>query len=181
MNTNNITGASNGENKVLILYFLKKINGNVLQDTLFKLMNLTNGINYFVFNDILVDLVDLQLVSKLERQDDTVFLITPEGINSYELTKDLLPGLSKLQADIVFSNEYTNIENEFSVISEFTPQKENEFMVKCKIIENTETIFEIQTHAGSKEIAQAIVDNWNTKAYEIYPQLVNILANTKKE
>lgn len=164
-----------GENKVLILYFLKRINNNVMQDTLFKLMSATNGINYFVFKDTLVDLVDSNLVSSCPHEDDVVFKLTTNGYDSYELTKGLLPGLLKLQADTVFANDYTSIENEFSVISEFTPTNENGYTVKCKIIENTETIFEISTFAGSQELAQSIVSNWNTNASSIYPKLLNLL------
>lgn len=157
------------------MYFLKKIDNHVLQDPLFKLMSSTNNINYFVFNDLLVDLVDSKLVSRCNRENDVVFQITTDGENSYELTKDLVPGILKLKADTVFDNEYAKIENEFSIVSEFIPQNENEYMVTCKIVENTETIFEITTCAGSREIAQTIVDNWNTNANRMYPRLLNIL------
>ena len=36
-------------------------------------------------------------------------------------------------------------------------------------------MFEIQTFAGSKEQAKVIVDNWNTKAEEIYPKMLDLL------
>ena len=46
---------------------------------------------------------------------------------------------------------------------------------KCKIVENNNIVFEIQTFAGSKEQAKAIVDNWNNKAEDIYPKILELL------
>jgi len=36
-------------------------------------------------------------------------------------------------------------------------------------------MFEIQTFAGSKEQAKSIVDNWNNRAEEIYPKILELL------
>ena len=50
---------------------------------------------------------------------------------------------------------------------------------KCKIVENSETIFEVKTFAGSRERAKRIVDNWNKNAKSIYPEILNLLLNHK--
>lgn len=164
-----------GENKVLILYFLKKIDGNIIEDTLFKLVTSVNNINYFLFKDILIDLVDSKLVLSFEKENNLVFYLTEKGLSSFELTKGLLPGIVKLQADTVFSRDYATLENNVSVTAEFTPKSENEYIVKCKIVENSETIFEIKTFAGSRKMAQLILDNWNDNASTIYPQVIKLL------
>ena len=38
-----------------------------------------------------------------------------------------------------------------------------------------ETIFEINTIAGSSTQAQKIVDKWNNNAIELYPQILGLL------
>ncbi len=163
------------ENKVLILYILNLINTDFKQDDLFKIITSINDINYFYFKQVLTDLIDSKLVGTYTKEEEPVIRITSEGKNAYELTKDVLPGIMKLKADHIFEKEFSNIEEEASIIAEFTPRDENDYMIKCKIVENNETIFEVKTIAGSRDRAKRIVDNWNKNATTIYPKILNML------
>ena len=89
------------ENKVLILYILDKLNKDITNDGLFKIISSVNGLNYFYFQQTLKDLVETNLVG-YTKDDGTVVKITSEGKNAYSLTKDLLPGIVKLKADSIF-------------------------------------------------------------------------------
>lgn len=167
------------ENKVLILYILNLINADFRQDDLFKIITSINDINYFYFKQILTDLIDSKLVGNYTKENEQVIRITSEGKDAYTLTKDVLPGIMKLKADNIFAKEFPTIEEESSVIAEFTPKSENEYTIKCKIVENNETVFEVKTLAGSRERAKRIVDNWNQNATNIYPKILNLLLEDK--
>lgn len=162
------------ENKVLILYILNLINTDIRQDDLFKIITSINNMNYFIFKQIITDLIDSKLVG-IYTKEEPVIKITSEGKNAYILTKDVLPGILKLKADNIFKSEFNSIENESSIIAEFIPKNENSYTVKCKIVENNETIFEVKSFVGSRERAKKIVDNWNKNANEIYPEILNLL------
>jgi len=163
------------ENKVLILYILNLIDGEIIQDGLFKIISSINNMNYFDFKQILTDLIDSKLIGIYTKEEEQVIKITSEGKNAYILTKDVLPGILKLKADHKFKEEFSDLEEKSSVIAEFVPKNENDYTVKCKIVENNETIFEVKTFAGSRERAKRIVDNWNKNASKIYPEILNIL------
>lgn len=169
------------ENKVLILYILTLINGDIIQDGLFKIVSSINNINYFYFKQVLTDLIDSKLVGTYTKEEEPVIKITSEGKNAYILTKDVLPGIMKLKADNIFQKELSSLEEESSVIAEFTPKNENDYTIKCKIVENNETIFEVKTFAGSRERAKRIVDNWNQNANKIYPEILNLLLNNENK
>ena len=168
------------ENKVLILYILEQINGEISEDGLFKIISSINNVNYFYFKQVLTDLIDSKLVGIYTKDEDPLIRITSEGKNALSLTKEVLPGILKLKADNIFKQELLNIEKESSIIAEFTPRSENDYTIKCKIVENNETIFEVKTFAGSRERAKRIVDNWNNNAQEIYPEILNLLLSDKK-
>ncbi len=172
-NSNNATTLA--ENKVLILYILNLIDRDIRQDDLFKIMASINDINYFYFKQVLTDLIDSKLVGTYTKEEEPVIRITSEGKNAYILTKDVLPGIMKLRADHIFQKEFSSIEEEASVIAEFIPKNENDYTIKCKIVENNETVFEVKTFAGSRDRAKRIVDNWNKNANKIYPKILNIL------
>lgn len=169
------------ENKVLILYLLNLIQGEIRQDDLYKLISPINNINYFYFKQVLTDLIDSNLVGTYTKEEP-VIRITSEGKNAYLLTKDVLPGIIKLKADNIFEKEFSNIEEASSITAEFIPRSENEYTIKCKIVENNESIFEVKTFAGSRERAKRIVENWKQNANTLYPQILNMLLqdNTKK-
>lgn len=177
MSSNSNATTTLAENKVLILYILNLINNDIRQDNLFKIISSINDINYFYFKQILTDLIESNLVGSYTKEEEPVIRITSEGKNAYILTKDVLPGIMKLKAENIFKKEFPNIAEEASVIAEFIPKNENNYTVKCKIVENNETIFEVKTYAGSRERAKRLVDNWNQNANTIYPEILNLLLN----
>ncbi len=94
---------------------------------------------------------------------------------------DILPGIIKLKADTNLKKELESTEEEYSVVAEYTPRSENNYIVFCKIVENSETVFEVKTFAGSREQAKEIVDNWKSNAESIYPKILRALTEKKKE
>lgn len=167
--------SSIAESKVLILYILYKANKPLTNDEFLKLALSVTDINYFYFQQFLLDLLETKYVITYKKDELDFYEITTQGINALELTQDLIPGIIKLKVDKNFDDELDSIENEISVSAEYTPTSKNEYKVKCKIFENGETIFEITTIAGSTTQAQKIVDNWNNNAVEIYPQILELL------
>lgn len=180
-NSNNTTALA--ENKVLILYILNQIPNGIIEDGLYKIISSINNVNYFYFKEVLTDLLDSKLVGKFtkDEEEESVLKITSEGQNALPLTIDVLPGILKLRADNVFKEEFSSIEDKTSIIAEYIPRSENDYVLKCKIIEKNETIFEIRTFAGSRDRAKKIVDNWNNNASKIYPKILDILLEGKEE
>lgn len=163
------------ENKVLILYILNQLPDGIKNDHLFKIVSSANNINYFYFQELLTDLINTNLVGSFTKEEDSFIKITSDGKNSLSLTKSLLPGILKLKADNIFKDEISSIAEESSIITEYIPKDENNYTVKCKIVEKTETIFEISTFAGSRDRAKQISDNWKNNANIIYPKILNLL------
>lgn len=175
MSSNSDNATILAENKVLILYILNLIDNDFREDDLFKIISSINDINYFYFKQLLTDLIDSNLVGNYTKEEEPVIKITSEGKNAYLLTKDVLPGIMKLKADNIFQKELSTIEEESSIIAEFIPKSEHDYTIKCKIVENNETIFEVKTFAGSRDRAKRIVDNWNKNAATLYPEILNLL------
>lgn len=175
MSSNSDNATTLAENKVLILYILNLLDNDIRQDDLFKIVTSINDINYFYFKQVVSDLIDSKLVGIYTKDEEQVIKITSEGKNAYILTKDVLPGILKLKADNIFKEEFSSIAEEASVIAEFIPKNENEYTIKCKIVENNQTIFEVKTFVGSRDRAKRIVDNWNKDAKSIYPKILDLL------
>lgn len=180
INTDNETIA---ENKVLILYILDTIDKPVTNEALFELVLSIQDINYFYFQQFILDLLENKYITKVKEDEhsETVYKLTSSGKQTLELTKDMIPGIIKLKIDNTIKGELGEIEEEVSIVSEFAPGNKDDFIVTCKIVENNRTIFEVSISAASREQAKFISDNWKEKAIDIYPKMINLLTNPNVE
>ena len=165
------------ENKVLILYLLNKLSDGIKSDNLYKIVSSTNNINYFYYQELITDLINTNLIGSFTKDEDTFIKITSEGENALSLTKSLLPGILKLKAYNVFKTEVSTTAEESSIVTEYIPGDENNYTVKCKIVEKNDVIFEVSAFAGSRDRAKQISDNWKNNATRIYPQIIDLLLN----
>jgi len=163
------------ESKILLLYILSKVGKPISHNEFLELVSSIVDMNYFYFQQFLLDLLEDNYISKYLQEDAEIYEITPEGKNAIDLTIDIIPGILKLEVDSKFKENLDTIKDKFSISAEYTPLSEREFSIRCKIVENNITIFDLQAHAGSREQAKKIVENWNNNATEIYPELLQLL------
>ena len=98
INTDNETIA---ENKVLILYILNTIEKPITNNALYELVISIQDINYFYFQQFILDLLENKYISELKEDErsELVYSITTVGKQTLELTKDMIPGIIKLKID----------------------------------------------------------------------------------
>lgn len=159
------------EGKVIILYILNKLPNPISNEGLYKLVLSINDMNYFYFQQFLLDLTNNKYIEYFNNGIHTIYKITTLGKNVLELTEDILPGILKLKID----TELTTAKTESAVIAEFTPRSENNYVVTCKILENNECCFELKATAPSREQAKKIVSNWENNSNEIYGKILSLL------
>ena len=165
------------ENKVLILYVLNKLSNPITDTGLLKTITTVQEINYFYFQQFLLDLIEIKYIACYEKENSKFYEITNSGKNALKLTTDLVPGIIKFKIDNSLQGNLETIENQASITAEYIPQNEKEYIVKCKINENGTTLFELQAFAGSRESAKKITENWQNNANSLYPQILDILIN----
>lgn len=163
------------EKKALILYILDKVSKPINNDALLKLAISIDNMNYFYFQQFLLDLLENKYIINYEKDGEYLYELTKEGKQALLLVKDIIPGITKFRVDNNFKETLGEIQNETAISSDFIPHSENDYSVKCKITENNQTLFELEIFAGSREQAKAISDKWNNNAEEIYPKILEIL------
>lgn len=163
------------ENKVLLLYIISKVKKPISHNDLLDLVLSIVDMNYFYFEQFLLDLLEDNYIYTYKQEDIDIYSITEDGKNAINLTIDIVPGILKLQVDSKFKENLDTIKEKASITAEYTPLSEKEFSVRCKIVENNVTIFDLQAHAGSPNQAKQIVNNWNNNAVKIYPKILETL------
>ena len=164
--------------KVLILYVLNKAGKPLTNDGLLQLvLTIDEDMNYFYYQQFLLDLIENDYIINysIEDEPESVYAMTPKGKEALSLTLDMLPGIVRLKIDSNIKEDLEEIENKFSIVADYIPRNENDYMVKCRIVENNITTFEVKTFATSREQAKQIAENWKKNATEIYPKIIDIL------
>lgn len=163
------------ENKVLILYILDKISKPISNSNLYKLVLSIHEINYFYFQQFLLDLLAEKYIITFEENGFSLYELTKKGSQTLSLTLDLLPGILQLKVDNTIKEKLETINDTNAVISEYIPLESGGFNVICKIIENNSILFEVTTYAGTVEQAKLIKENWDKNAGTIYPNILDLL------
>lgn len=165
------------EKKALILYILDKVNKPMSNEALLQLVLSIDNMNYFYFQQFLLDLLENKYIINYDNEyNENVYELTNEGRETLQMVKDMIPGITKFRVDNEFKENLEEIEEGLSISADFIPHSETDYSVKCKVMENNRTLFEITTYAGSREQAKKIADNWNNHATEIYPTLLEVLS-----
>ena len=162
------------QDKIFILYILKKVGKPLSYKELLELILAVADINYFYFQQFLSDLLEDHYIATCPENPD-LYELTEDGSKSLALTLDLIPGIAKLKIDSQFKENFDSIQDKFSISAEYMPIPEKGFVVTCKIIENHVDIFKLETYVGSKEQASNLVNHWNKDATHIYPEILNLL------
>ena len=163
------------ENKVLILYILSNVSQPITNDALYSIVTSAVDLNYFYFQQFLLDLIEVKYVVRFKKDTQDFYEITESGKQTLDLTLDILPGIIKLKVDTNFKSNLEKYDNSESIIAEYTPKSENEYEIECKIVDNGEIVFSVKFLAYSREQAQKIVDNWKQNAVNLYPEFLKIL------
>ena len=163
------------ESKVLILYVLSKINRPVTNSELLSLIESIDDMNYFYFQQFLIDLKENKYLLEYEQEKQKFYAITMAGRETVRLTIDMLPGSIKDKVDENLKNTMKKIENEEAIYADFFPSKEDEFMICCGIKENNKKVFEVKVFSSNRDNSLKIIDNWKKNAGTIYPKIVEML------
>lgn len=79
------------ENKVLILYLLSIIEKPISNDSLYRLVLSIQDMNYFYFQQFLLDLTENNYVICYDKEGTEIYEITENGRSTLSLTIDMLP------------------------------------------------------------------------------------------
>ncbi len=169
------------ENKILLLYIIDKLNLPVTNTFITKVVLENSYMNYFFLQQFLSEmLIDEYLESKTE-DSRSMYIITTKGKEVLNMFTDLLPiGLKKRIASTVREIR-KNYRNETMIISDYTCENENEYVVKCKIKEDDFSLIDIKVTVGSKEEAINISNNWRAYADILYTEVLDSLIKNRKQ
>ncbi|MGI6622687.1 MAG: DUF4364 family protein [Clostridiaceae bacterium] len=170
-----IEGREKAENKVLLLYFMNRVRIPVSNMQLTRIMLENRYMNYFLLQQGIHEMQQDNLIITETRENIDYYTPSPDGLKMLEMFIDLIPLGIRTRLDKNIDAIRSVMRLETSVVAEFTLENEDEYEVKCKILEDFKPLIDIRLSVGSREDARSICNNWKTHAKEIYPEVIAVL------
>lgn len=163
------------ENKLILLYILHKVDMPISNQQIVKFILENKFMNYFSLQEYLNELYENNYVVNTDYENRNCYVITQKGIETLNCLSSHIPRNIKSYIDSNLKNIKKNVKNEFSITANFTAENENEFIVNCKIKEESFELININLLVGSQENANKICSNWKNHAEYIYADIIENL------
>ncbi|MDP4180382.1 MAG: DUF4364 family protein [Bacillota bacterium] len=167
------------EKKLILLYVINKLNVPVSNIQITKIILENRFMNYFYFQQFLLDLCKQNLLSADSVEGKVYYNITDKGKETLNFFVNHIPLGVKTRIDEASSRIRKKIKNETSVTADYSPEHENEFLVTCKINEDDFSLINLKITAGTKSDARKICNNWNSFPQEIYSEIIELLLRNR--
>ena len=161
--------------KLMIMYMLERVTYPLTNNQLVDFLLDKNYTDYFHAQEAIKDLVDGGQIRKESHVRSTLYELTPEGrsaLNSLESMLDA--GIKHEITDHLKENAF-DLRSESGVRVDCAQTPNNEYHVSCRIIEDNETIFELNMNVISKEDAEKIVKDFREKSQPVYMTVMKML------
>jgi len=163
------------ENKLLLLYIFQKA-GSPLSNTRITEIVLENSLlNYFHLQQYLSELVDSGLLDLNRMEKKQVYNLSAKGLSVLEYFAGRITDNKRVIIDSYLVANSESSQKDRKIIADYYLENENEYIVTCKIIEDSVTIIDMKINVNSNEGAKRICSKWEANASKVYSNIINML------
>ncbi len=156
--------------KILILFILRRIPGEIEQDRLQELCQLDGAVSYF---DFAVCLDELQENGQLTREDGFC-CITDRGRNNAETVENSLPYSVRLHAEAACKEESERILRNKNITAQHAV-KDGVCMMQLGLNDGVSDILHMELLCADEAQARKLERNFRQHAEEIYQEIMTLL------
>ena len=163
------------ENKLLILYILNSLKGPISNNQLTEIVLENNLMNYFTLQQYISELETSEFFKYENHNDKKLLTITEKGENVLSFFKDRISPSKISVLDDYLSKKIATIKKELTIQSDYTPIKDDIFLVELKAFEDDSVLIDLKISVPSKKHAVSLCSNWKNNYSSIYTEIINLL------
>ncbi len=161
-------------NKMVLLFILYQMDMALSWTTLHDFA-VPDYMDYFDFSTYIKELEDNRLIESYNDNNTKYFNITESGEQSLHFFSKLIPESKKNSILSYIRKNKKRIKKEYSVYANYFYHSEDEYVVKCGVIEDDLTLMELNVTVVTKEQAKMVRKNWKDNCNTIYNHLLKDL------
>ncbi|MFV0361736.1 MAG: DUF4364 family protein [Suipraeoptans sp.] len=161
--------------KLIILYMLNKVDFPLTTSQISEFIVTREYTTFFKMNQALSELRESGFLREETTHNRTIYHLNDEGAETIRFFKNEIP--NPIQDDI---NKYLrerkfDLKSEVSIKSDYYKNENNEYTAHCSITEQKAPVIDLSLSVPSKDEAEKIASNWESKSDEIYSFLIKKL------
>lgn len=161
--------------KLIILYMLNKVDAPMTNSQLSDFILGNEYTNYFIFQQVLSELIDAKFITSETLQNSSRYKITKDGRETISFFENKISDAIKEDiANYLHDNELA-IRNKNSIIANYYKSGSDEFVVTLSINEDNSTVIDLNLSVPSEELATKMCSSWQTKSQDIYSYVFKTL------
>lgn len=166
--------------KLIILYFLyrskQEITNAILSDFILK----HGYTDYLSIQETLSSLSEDHMITPHRTHTSTFYTITENGMEALEFFNSKLPYDTKMQIEAYLKEKNVQIIHDTSIRTDYEKNDSGDYIMKGRVTERNQTIFEIRLSLPNEEMAQKACKAFKQKETDIYAFLwKNLLSDTE--
>jgi DNA-binding PadR family transcriptional regulator len=130
---------------------------------------------YFTIQQVLADLQDAHLIQATTDDSQTLYEITPEGLQTLRLMRDKInPEIEEDLCNYLEEHDL-EIQTDYALTANYDRSTGGGYVVNCKYTVAGTVMLDLCFHASSASQAKTICNNWKVRYEEVYMSLMDTL------
>ena len=161
--------------KMIVLYMLERVDFPLsnTQITSFFLDN--DYTTYFHVQQTINELLDSRLIQKKKQGNSTCYMMTETGKETLSYFGKNLSDQIRGEIEQYLKERKYDLKNEHALRADYYRTPEQEYLVRCQVMENQFPLIDLTITVPSEAEAQTVANNWNKKNQEVYALIMQNL------
>ena len=162
-------------NKLIILYAISQFKLPVNKEQISQIVLENIQMSYFDIQFLIDSLLKDHFLVCSKDKDLEYYAITSEGKETLDLFSDRIPQYLKELLTIFIKSNKDKILKQVRTPSEISLNKDGEYDVSLKLLENDISLINITLNVPTKKEAHYVCENWEKKGELLYTEVMNTL------
>lgn len=161
--------------KLIILFILDKVDFPLTNAQMTGFILDKEYTNFFNIQQAISELTEAELVTAEPIRNSTLYTITDTGRETLTFFGNDISDAIKTDIISYLKESKYDLRQEVSVLANYYPAKQNEYIAHCIVKERDSNILELNLNVPSEELAISICNNWRKNSQEVYSFLMKTL------
>lgn len=165
--------------KILLCYFLKKIDRPVTPNQLLEIATGSNIVNYFSYNHAVESMLEKGLICETEVDDTLCYTLTERGADGAEEFKTMAPKTAREKILAAGLRFFAQLKNENTVSFEIS-ENDKGCDVKCTCTDNGMKLMELTLFAPDMEQAELVKKKIKMNPQAFYGKIMDFVLDNEE-
>lgn len=161
--------------KLIILYMLDKVDFPLANSQISDFILDREYTTYFKLQQALSELVEAGFIREERIHSRTIYHLTEDGASTIDYFRNNISHAIQNDIDDYLKEKRYDLKNEVSVKADYYRNTNQEYSVRCQVIENKLPLIDLTITVPSESEAKLVTENWQKKNQEIYAQIMAVL------